>query len=196
MKIIIVPDIFGHTPALTRLAQRLSETAVNISIDILDLYGDKRFFRQEDIAYEYFTTHLDIPGYSDLIKERLTRVKGPVILLGFSAGASAIWHFSGRVKSPDSIRGIGFYGSQIRNYTDISPGFEIDLIFPDAESHFNVDDLIEELKPIPGLTISKADGQHGFMNEYSKNYSPGLCDEFLNIIIPRRLNLRNRYKIT
>ncbi len=196
MKIIIVPDIFGHTPALTRLTQRLacrlSETVVNASIDIIDPYGEKRFFKQENQAYDYFTTNLDIPGYSDIIKKRLITVKGPVTLLGFSAGASAIWHFSGKVKKPGKIRGIGFYGSQIRYHTGISPGFDIELIFPDTESHFNVDDLIENLGSTPGLTISKADGLHGFMNEYSKNFSPDLCDEFLNIIIPRRLNLRSK----
>ncbi|MCG8635547.1 MAG: hypothetical protein MI863_17060 [Desulfobacterales bacterium] len=187
MKIIIAPDIFGNTPALARLARKLEKTITGACVDIIDPYGENVFFRQEDEAYAYFTTHLNIPAYSDMISARLSGEKQPVILLGFSAGGSAVWHLSGRADSAAAVRGIVFYGSQIRYHRDISPGFDMNLIFPAAEPHFDVDDLIEVLSPAPGVTISRADGLHGFMNEYSKNYSRELYTGFMDTHIPEMI---------
>ncbi len=192
MTLVIAPDIFGRTPALDRLVRSLGQAGTpHQQIRIIDPYSDGTYFKKENEAYRYFTSRMDIPAYADLIAEKLktmippvnTRVSTRVTLLGFSAGASAIWYLSGQGPRPEVSRGIGFYGSQIRHYQKISPHFDLRLIFPESEPHFNVDLLMNRLSATHHVSCEKALGLHGFMNEYSDNYDPRLSEKYLEILI-------------
>lgn len=179
MTILIASDIFGHTPALDRLVRGLGRSYPE-QIGIIDPYGDGIYFEKEDEAYKYFTSRTNIPAYAGLIAGELETLTCPVTLLGFSIGASAIWYLSGQGPQLKVSTAIGFYGSQIRRYPDISPGFDIRLVFPESEPHFNVDRLMEDLSGRhPRVNCEKAMGRHGFMNEYSKNYDHRLSGKCL-----------------
>ncbi|WDP92262.1 MAG: hypothetical protein HUN04_22075 [Desulfobacter sp.] len=193
MTILIVPDIFGRTPALNRLSARLADRMPRPEITIIDPYGDGLFFRKEDQAYEHFSTRLGIPAYSQMVRNRLERLAPPALVLGFSAGAAAIWHMSGQGPCPGVSRGIGFYGSQIRHHPDIRPQFPIHLVFPKSESHFNVNELMDKLDGRPGVTVEQAAGGHGFMNEYSRRFDPGLYEFFIRQL-PADLSLPQTLK--
>ncbi len=182
--LLIAPDIFGRTPALDRLVRDLGRPGTEYEqIRVIDPYGDGSYFIREDEAYRHFTSRMDIPAYAGLIAEKLAPLPPPVTLLGFSAGASAIWYLSGQGQQPKISKSIGFYGSQIRHYPEISPGFDICLIFPASEPHFNVAQLMALLSDTPQVSCETAPGGHGFMNEYSRNYDPCLYRKFLEILI-------------
>ena len=177
MKILIAADIFGHTPALERLAKKLGAT------QILDPYEGKTCFEDEAEAYEFFNTRVGISAYADIIADRLEKEPPILTLIGFSVGAAAIWHLSGNPAFAHIQQAVGFYGSQIRHALHIRPVFDMQLFFPASEPHFDVDGLIKALEKIPKVSCHKAGGHHGFMNERSKNFDPGLyetCLEKLN----------------
>ncbi len=192
MTILIAPDIFGVTPALTRLAGLLVQTLEPETIKIVDPYGDQHHFRQEEDAYTHFSAHVGIPTYGQLIRNYLADLQPPLLLIGFSAGASAIWHISNDNTLPDITRAICFYGSQIRHDTQLNPGFDTHLIFPESESHFDVDSLIQALGSTPKTVLTKSAGGHGFMNEYSRNFDPSLYHRFLQTNIPKLFTLKQQ----
>ncbi|MCP4721593.1 MAG: hypothetical protein GY860_19215 [Desulfobacteraceae bacterium] len=178
MDILIAADIFGHTPALDRLAKKLRGN----TLEIMDPYDGKTTFRDEAAAHAFFTARVGIPAYSDKIAARLKTGKPNQTLIGFSVGAAAIWHLSSNPNLSGIRQALCFYGSQIRYQTKIAPVFDVRLFFP-SEPHFDVDNLILKLKKIPRVSCQKTEGLHGFMNERSKNFDANLyetCLEQLN----------------
>ncbi len=175
MDILIAADIFGHTPALDRLAKRLPGP----TIEIVDPYGGRRSFQDEAAAYDFFSTHRTIAGYARQIADRLQPENPGQILLGFSVGAAAIWYLSADPAFAYIQRAFGFYGSQIRHHTQIQPMFNISLIFPRAEPHFDVEGLVQTLETRPRVFCCKTRGLHGFMNEDSSNFDAALYQESL-----------------
>lgn len=184
MTILIAPDIFGVPPALTRLVELLGSIFDSETLVVVNPYEGGQYFKQEANAYDHFSAHVGIPAYGRHISSHLANLKPPISLIGFSAGASAIWQISNDNSLPEITGAIGFYGSQIRHHTQILPRFDTHLIFPESESHFDVDGLIQTLSTTPKVFPTKAPGGHGFMNEYSKNFDPGLSHKFLHTEIP------------
>ncbi len=175
MDILIAADIFGHTPALDRLAKRLNPD----TLEIMDPYDGRTTFRDETAAYTFFKTRVGLSTYSEKIAHRLKTGNQNRTLIGFSVGAAAIWHLS---CDPvfTGIRGaIGFYGSQIRYHTGIRPVFDIKLFWPESEPHFDVDRLILNLRETPRVFCHKTKGSHGFMNERSQNFDLSLYERYL-----------------
>ncbi|MCG8616707.1 MAG: hypothetical protein MI802_10860 [Desulfobacterales bacterium] len=188
MTLIIIPDIFGKTPALERLQQKLTDIR---NTNIIDPYGDGLFFRDEKTAYTHFRNCLTIPAYADLVRKKIEETSGPVYLLGFSAGASALWYLSGLIKTDRIKKAVGLYGSQIRNFANIYPGFATHLIFPISEPHFDVEDLQGQLAARPNLSCERSSGLHGFMNEYSANFNPDLYSVYIEEVLPEILRSKS-----
>lgn len=77
INILIAADIFGHTPALDRLAQRLGERLtqglgeqlIETTIDIIDPYDGQTGFRDETAAYAFFSSRTSIAAYSEKISK-------------------------------------------------------------------------------------------------------------------------------
>lgn len=189
MNILIAADIFGHTPALDRLAGRLQAT----TIKIIDPYDGKTSFRDEAAAYAFFKGQSGIVAYAKKIADHLKsdQVKTgrlPQALIGFSVGASAIWHLSADPVFTGIQQAIGFYGAQIRQHTRCQPVFDTRLIFPESEPHFDVDHLILDLKETPKVSCRKAIGLHGFMNEFSRNFDAALYEACLKELNREELN--------
>ncbi|MCG8568131.1 MAG: hypothetical protein MI747_23945 [Desulfobacterales bacterium] len=178
LTLIIAPDIFGLTPAVEELAGQLNAHRVIP----LDPYGDQGgYFTNEATAYAHFTQHVGIGGYARLIYNTLmdhspdkdapeTRV-----LLGFSAGAAALWTLADNHELGEISHCMGYYGSQIRNHPSIRPLWPVELIFPEKEDHFDVGFLMAQLTGRKNLELKKEKGKHGFMNPHSPNYDAELA---------------------
>lgn len=178
---IVVTDIFGRTAELEYIAESLSG-----SVDIFDPYrGQKMQFPCERAAYEYFSQNVGLENYAQSLGALLENEREPVSLLGFSVGSSIIWKNS-QAKGIQHVSGaLCFYGSQIRNFRDISPRFPVSLVLPMSEEHFSVSELINELTNKPNVRIQQSPYLHGFMNHHSKNFDPigyGQYSELLNSV--------------
>lgn len=175
IRLILISDIFGRTPALEALGTDLSVPAPGCPPvpppAIVDPYGgtDPQF-DSEASAYDYFTARVGLDRYVEILKQRLDDVPPGAVLMGFSVGAAALWRISDNPRFSNVVKGFCFYGSRIRDYPDVRPRFDLDLIFPRMEPRFNVKELIQDLSDRPRITCSRATGLHGFMNRLSPNF--------------------------
>ena len=183
MHLLIVTDIFGRTSCTDTLMASLSDRYV--SMEIIDPYkGVEIDFASETEAYEYFQTTIGLNGYIDKLLHHLrTDIKDcGRHLLGFSVGGSALWAASAEFKSEQSIKGICFYSSQIRNFLHLKPQWPIDLYFPKSEAHFEVKQVIEALSSTPRVQCITTPFLHGFMNEKSVNYNSSGYKQHLSLL--------------
>jgi dienelactone hydrolase len=166
MSIIIVSDVFGITPALLKLKDKLGANT------IIDPYEGKSMdFINEAEAYSCFITTVGLDRYVSKVVGRVESLDSQTTLIGFSVGASAIWRLSTNKVNHIIKQAFCFYGSQIRNYTNIEPCFKINLIFPKNEPHFDVSKLKEVLTTKHNVITTQVEYLHGFMNYYSSNFN-------------------------
>lgn len=181
MDLIAATDIFGLTTEFERLISNVSDKYT--SITIVDPYkGLRHSFQDENVAYRHFQKSCGVIGYSEMIKEEVAKKSVETILLGFSVGASAIWRLLGSSSIYPTTKMVGFYGSQIRDYTDINPIVETNLVFPKYEKHFDVQSLISTLKKKEQVNCLQTEYLHGFMNEKSLNYNALALAKYLAIL--------------
>jgi len=166
MKKILISDIFGKTPSLVKLSKDIDASK------ILDpYYGSYQAFKDENEAYSYFMAHVGLEKYVTILSKEIAKETSPCVLIGFSVGASAIWKLS-EVLSKEHVKSaFCFYGSQIRNALNVKPRFELELIFPKQELHFDVNELITSLTGRKNLNTVKVEYLHGFMSQDSINFN-------------------------
>jgi dienelactone hydrolase len=170
-------------------------------------------FASENDAYQYFMANVTLAGYvkklekigSQLQLQQQTQLNesNDTFLVGFSVGGSAIWQFLSQyeclqsVPSKDiasqgtysqgkfakNLAAIGFYSSQIRHMTALTPKVSMRLIFPVAEQHFCVTELQTQLQGKPTVTIEASPYLHGFMNELSMNYDSEGCQHYIQRLV-------------
>ncbi|MFT6816142.1 MAG: dienelactone hydrolase [Sphingobacteriales bacterium] len=175
MNIILVADVFGKTPALIKLSEEL-QTEV-----IVDPYnGMNMGFKNEAEAYSYFMGNVGLEVYFSKLLKITESISSVSTLIGFSVGASIIWKLSEGSSVKNVKCGICYYGSQIRNFKEVNPLFEVELIFPKKEAHFDVLELQSELSKKQKVKTMQTAYLHGFMNLYSANYSQAGYIEQLN----------------
>lgn len=166
MQTVIVSDIFGLTDALQLFASELNNAL------IIDPYNSEiQNFESEQHAYQVFMANVGIDEYVDSLKTKVQGITEPILLIGFSIGASATWRLLAENNELNIKSAIGYYGSQIRNFTELHPNTPIELVFPKTESHFSVNELMAKLAGQLNTTLRQADFLHGFMNRYSANFS-------------------------
>ena len=164
--IILVPDVFGITSSIIKLSKELNADAIVDSYDGVDIE-----FNSEAEAYSYFMTHVGHDAYLTKLSDAIQTAKTSITLVGFSVGATAIWRLSESFSSNTIKRAICYYGSQIRNYSKIDPTFEIELVFPKNEPHFDVCELQANLSRKENVTTTQVNCLHGFMNPRSHNFN-------------------------
>ncbi|MFT6899160.1 MAG: dienelactone hydrolase [Paraglaciecola sp.] len=184
MQRIIVADIFGRTKALEQIADMISGD-VQIFSPYQPHYLD---FKGEADAYAFFSAEVGLDTYAHQLAEKIKTLTGPVDLLGFSIGASAIWKISDHSELSNVCGATGFYGSQIRHCNNVNPLFPVQLIFPITEQHFSVPELITVLDKKNNVQIHQSAFYHGFMNTHSQNFDQGAYSEFMQILSNVPLN--------
>jgi dienelactone hydrolase len=167
VKTLIITDIFGKTCELEELANAICEN--HLIVDPYD--GQNMQFQAESDAYQFFTSNIGLERYTEQLSKLLTKLDSAVNLVGFSVGASAIWNISNSPVSSCVKKATCFYGSQIRNNRNILPLFPVTLIFPQAEEHFSISDLISDLRHTQRTKITQVPYLHGFMNKLSANFN-------------------------
>ena len=168
MDTIVVSDIFGRTPALEKFCNDLHSTTVKI-VDPFDGYF--MGFKTESEAYSYFIENIGLEKYSEILINKFLNSKEKNTLIGFSIGASAIWKASNVLSKKVIFNSFCFYGSQIRNFTNIEPNFNVNIILPKEEETFSVHELEKMITHKQKVTVYNSNYLHGFMNLYSNNYN-------------------------
>lgn len=178
MDYVIVSDIFGLTPALTRFKMGVSSNSM-----LIDPYNGKlQVIESEANHYEKFIKHCDHDKYTEKVKECFNALKSPTTCIAFSAGASAAWRAQLLTGNPHLKKLIGFYPSQLRNHLQLNAKVPCEFIFPNHEVHFNVDDVIANLGRKELVECKKVEYLHGFMNKYSVNFNANAYYYFCNYL--------------
>jgi len=166
MSIVLVSDVFGVTPALLAISEKLG------ACSIVDPYESQMMgFKTEAEAYSYFVKAVGLDNYLSHLLKVVESIEHEATLIGFSVGASVTWRLS-ELKGTHIIKqAYCFYGSQIRNFTHIEPRFAMNLIFPKSEPHFDVIELQNNLSIKALVNTERVEYLHGFMNYHSTNYN-------------------------
>jgi dienelactone hydrolase len=165
-----VHEIYGINQHIKDVCQSLSNYDFDVICpNLLEL--EKPFdYSQEKVAYHNFMENLGFVSASGKIKTVLSDIKDEyqkLFVVGFSVGATIAWMCSEQNRV-DGI--VGYYGSRIRNYLEISPKCPTMLLFPQEEESFNVDELISALDE-KNIQMHKLIGQHGFSDPYSFKFN-------------------------
>ncbi len=109
----------------------------------------------------------------------LSKKYSHIRIIGFSFGATIAWLCS---NNPSVHKVVGFYGSRIRQYTDVIPNAETILIFGEQEKSFNPIDLKTSLSAYPNVLINNVEGEHGFADPYTSKYNEQTIMIYRNIL--------------
>ena len=127
-------------------------------------------YDSQEEAYQHFMNNIGFDSAVQQIKQAIMQAKNQykfIYLLGYSVGATIAWLCSGEKDMCNGI--IGYYGSRIRDYKNITPKCPVLLIFPTEENSFNVEELVSFLGK-RNINAYMLNGKHGFSNPFSKNY--------------------------
>ena len=167
MRKIFIADIFGRTPELEELT-----CSVGGQSEIIDPYSGRFIdFADESEAYTHFMDTVSIEEYCKVLKTKLKLNSTPTELIGFSVGASVLWRISDSLNPEFITSVVCFYGSQIRHHQKICPSLRIELILPNFESNFDVNEFAQNMSEKTNVFIHKTNFLHGFMNSRSKNFN-------------------------
>ena len=166
--VVVLHEIYGVNGHIRETAARLA--AGGVAAYCPDFLGKVYGYDQEAAAYAHYMTAVGFGAASDRAGElaaRLTARYRRVFLLGYSAGATVAWLCSAGGRYAGMI---GYYGSRIRDYTDVSPACPALLFFPRRERSFSVDSLARRLRTKAGVEVRTLGEEHGFADRYSRFY--------------------------
>lgn len=187
--IIILHEIYGMNQHIRLICDCFGMDGYDVICPDLINRKEAFLYDQEEEAYQYFIENIGIESafqkVEKLIMQRRKQYKY-VFLVGYSIGATIAWLCSRENNMCDGI--IGYYGSRIRDYVDITPKCPVLLFFPAIEKSFNVERLVDSLEKI-NIDIHVLKGEHGFSDPFSGNYcepsyrnTKKLTDNFINKI--------------
>ena len=168
--IIVIHEIYGVNLHMQSYCEQLSKLNFDVICPNL-LEQDLPFgYSEEDVAYRNFMENLGFTEAFHKIKGIVSDTKNEykkIFIIGFSVGATVAWLCS-EVEGVDGI--VGYYGSRIRDYIELTTVCPTKLFFPQEESTFDVDELISALGN-KTIEIHKYNGKHGFSDPYSIKYN-------------------------
>lgn len=177
MLLLIATDIFGIGPHIDDMIHRI--LPANANCMVIDPYGaqEQNFYSEQD-AYEIFTEEGGLESYSDNLTRAILELE-PDIVLGFSAGGSALYKVLLENGSTTVKALMAFYPGQIRDFDKLELDIPASIILPQQEPHFDVSTLQENIEKTRSVQCERADFNHGFMNPYSDSYSEEAEDKYL-----------------
>jgi dienelactone hydrolase len=168
--LLVCTDIFGITPALQAWLAPLTAQPL-----LLSPYDQMVEFSDDGTAYQFFTQQGGLTAYQQKLKQYLAQQQGPLVVLGFSAGAAVLWSamaigVQGQHGSQLQQAWL-FYGGQIRLQPQLQPCCPTKLIWS-QESHFDVAALHQQLSTTDLVDSELTCYAHGFLNPASQGYHP------------------------
>ncbi|RZT23576.1 dienelactone hydrolase family protein [Fictibacillus sp. BK138] len=168
--VLVIHEIYGINQHMHDFCKLLSDHSLDVICPNLVERDTPFDYSQEEAAYRNFMENVGFGYATQKIKDILSDSKDKyekIYIIGFSVGATVAWLCS----EDDCVTGVvGYYGSRIRNYVDLTPQCPTILFFPQEEQSFDVEDLISTLDK-KNIEIHKFNGKHGFSDPYSPNYN-------------------------
>ncbi len=178
--IILLHEIYGMNTFIEEICENYRDKGYDVFCPNLI---DRQPFHYEEAqkAYEYF---MRTGGFSrsEAISATVTQLKESyekVFLIGFSVGATLAWKCCENTPC-DAI--VGYYGSRIRDYTQMNPNCPTLLLFS-QEDAFDVHTVVEQLQEKADLETHVFPAKHGFMDCFSPNYDRQCAKDAENLMV-------------
>lgn len=163
MRTIIATDIFGRNQFLLQFIQDCQLPADTLIVD--PYLGSEHQFASQEQAYQCFTDNGGLDAYTESLSQALNDQTEPCRLIGFSAGASAIWRvLANESSAAHVVKALCFYPGQIRYYQELLPLKPLTIVFPAKETHFDLAPVIENISNKKMVSARQLSLEHGFMN--------------------------------
>lgn len=184
--VVLLHEIYGINNHILNMRTKFQDEGYDVFC--IDLLNNKTFdYEEAEEAYSYFIDRVGFNKAKIKVLDCIYSIRDyyeKIYLIGYSIGATIAWLCSEEHELLNGV--IGYYGSRIRDYTDIEPKVETVLFFPLKEEGFNVEALIEKLEGKTKVRIYKFEGLHGFADPYSRYYNckeKKLSEKILNEFI-------------
>jgi hypothetical protein len=180
--LLVATDIFGATAALRSALAQLQSASAEIQLQISlcqpdSCDTDQFVFTDDQLAYQAFLRHGGLDRYQSQVATMLEQHQ-PDLVLGFSAGAAALWSALSTAKPPvTAATALLCYGGQIRQYHHVAPGGPVTCLWSD-EKHFDVVALQQQLSQYHNLQQRHWPLPHGFINPHSAGFDALAAAEF------------------
>ncbi|KOA18466.1 carboxymethylenebutenolidase [Clostridium homopropionicum DSM 5847] len=168
--IIVLHEIYGINQHIRMACEKFSTNGYDIICPNLIHVNQPFSYDLQEEAYRHFINNIGFYSATKQVKQLILEAKekyNHVYLLGYSIGATIAWLCSNGENMCDGI--IGYYGSRIRDYMNITPKCPALLIFPTEEKSFNVQELVDSLGKC-NIDAFILNGKHGFSDPFSENY--------------------------
>ncbi|ENX4705068.1 TPA: dienelactone hydrolase family protein [Salmonella enterica subsp. enterica serovar Kentucky] len=133
--VVVLHEIYGINEHIKGVCAEYHDRGFDVYCLPLFEYGTPFKYEQQDQAYKNFvsTCGFDATKINLLLGEIRGRYK-KIIMIGFSVGATIAW-LSAESNLCDGI--VCYYGSRIRDYTDIMPQCPVLVIIAQFEKSFD-----------------------------------------------------------
>ena len=157
MTIILLHEVRGVTDNLRCLGDLLASRGFTVLVP--SLYPDGFSGDDEEAAYRKFFAEVGIEKAKRMIDALIeANAPGDLAVIGFSVGATVAWLESA---NPAVSSVIGVSGSRIRDYLDVVPLADTQLLFC-AERAFDVKAILPTLNAKSRVAARMIEGVHGF----------------------------------
>lgn len=176
-EILLVTDIFGDSPQL-----RETLSTIGLKATIISPYSEYRIFADESQAYQAFLAAGGLDAYYHNLLQalKLHRADSLKLMIGFSAGAAALWRFicSEHATSTDKeCQAWLYYGGQIRDELSLQPQLNT-VIRWSLETQFDVWQCHHAMQNKALVDSAVLPYQHGFINPQSKGFIAHAAADF------------------
>lgn len=169
--IVVLHEIYGINHHIKNVCEKLAVLNYDVVCPALFDLKEPFAYDREDEAYQNFVNHIGFDAASKRVTDILIQLQDKyqrIVLLGYSIGATTGWLCSETNIKCDGV--IGFYGSRIRDYLEVTPKCPMLLFFPQEEKSFDTTELADQLKKKEKVDVHLLEGKHGFADPFSVNY--------------------------
>jgi dienelactone hydrolase len=164
LPIIIATDIHGTSDALRSQWRSLGADITWVS----PWEGDGCPHPTEEAAVQAFHAQNGLQAHADKIAQTVDQ--RPVMLIGFSVGATSLWLYAGSPGCHPQSRAMLYYGSRIRDHLKVKPRCPVSLVFAEHEASFEPANLVVQLQQAGVEASIIPNTLHGFMSPSARHH--------------------------
>lgn len=179
--VVIIPEIYGINQYIKDWADFFKHQSYDAIC--MDLSGREHLYNysESNEAYRNFMIEVSFDRYKEITVyiKQLKDHYDKIIVFGSSVGATIAWRLTEN-RCCDGM--IGYYGSRIRDYLEISPVCPCLLVFPEQEKSFEVQSIIPKLEQKDKVETLVLPGRHGFADPYGKDFHEQSGKKALDVV--------------